>query len=93
MTIKTHPDWDLEIFWMVSPKVSDFFEGKYCECIFDQLWKPVVLQNFALFFKVLVNSDCLQDLMASYESSVLATIFGFFSKMQGVKKCNKSLKQ
>ena len=27
MTTKAHPGWDLEIFRMVSPKVSDFFEG------------------------------------------------------------------
>ena len=27
MTTKPHPVWDLEFFWMVSPKVSDFFEG------------------------------------------------------------------
>ena len=31
--------------------------------------------------------------MVFYESSILATVFGFFSKMQGVKKCNKSFKQ
>ena len=27
MTTKPYPAWDLEIFWMVSPKVSDFFVG------------------------------------------------------------------
>ena len=27
MTTKPHPVWDLKIFWTVSPKVSDFFEG------------------------------------------------------------------
>ena len=25
MTTKSHPAWNLEFFWMVSPKVSDFF--------------------------------------------------------------------
>ena len=29
MTTKPHPAWDLEFFWMVSPKVSDFFEGNF----------------------------------------------------------------
>ena len=27
MTTKPHPGWDLKIFRIVSPKVSDFFEG------------------------------------------------------------------
>ena len=40
MTTNPHPVWDLKIFWTVSPKVSDFFEGNFTSKTLTKLDDP-----------------------------------------------------